>query len=246
MVSMTIHMIASNRSKIHALTVIIMLIVIPVVATIVAADEFNTEVNISPSNQAVPPEEIFSVEIYCIPDQSIKSFEFGLSFDASLLEAISVAEGDIFNGYATFFNPGTIDNTAGNINDVFNLILGSGNISNPGTFVTILFTAKINTGTSFLNLNNVEITNETGYVIISVGNGTVTFEGTNNDPYDPSAPSGPTAGNVDQSGSYSTSTTDPDGDQVQYRFDWDANGAHEYSEWTNLVGSGTSASKSHA
>jgi PKD repeat protein len=246
MVSMTIHMIASNRSKIHALTVIIMLIVIPVVTTIVAADELNTEVNVSPSNQTAPPEETFSVEIYCIPDQSIKSFGFGLSFDASLLEAISVTEGDIFNGHTTFFNPGTIDNTEGNINGVFNLILGPGNISNPGTFVTILFTAKINTGTSFLNLNNVGVTNETGYVIISVGNGTVTVEGTNNDPYDPGTPSGPTARNVDQSGSYSTSTTDPDGDQVQYRFDWDANGAHEYSEWTNLVDSGTSASKSHA
>jgi len=246
MASMTIQMIASNKSKIHALTVIIMLIVISVVTTIVAADEFNTEVNVSPSNQTAPPEETFIVEIYCIPDQSIKSFGFGLSFDASFLEAISVTEGDVFNGYTTFFNPGTIDNTAGNINGVFNLILGSGNISNPGTFVTILFTAKINTGTSFLNLNSVGVTNETGYVIISVGNGTVTVEGTNNDPYDPGTPSGPTAKNVDQSGSYSTSTTDPDGDQVQYRFDWDANGAHEYSEWTNLVDSGTSVSKSHA
>jgi PKD repeat protein len=246
MVSMTIHTIASNRSKIHALTVIIMLIAIPVVTTIVAANEFNTEVSISPSNQTASPEETFSVEIYCIPDQSIKSFGFGLSFDASLLEAISVTEGDIFNDHTTFFNPGTIDNAEGNINDVFNLILGSGNISNPGTFVTILFTAKINTGTSFLNLNNVEVTNETGYVIISVDNGTVTVKGTNNDPYDPGTPSGPTAGNVDQSSSYSTSTTDPDGDQVQYRFDWDADGTHEYSEWTNLVDSGTSASKSHA
>jgi len=242
MVSMTINMIASNRSKIHALTVIIMLIVIPVVTTIVAADEFNTEVNVSPSNQTASPEETFSVEIYCIPDQSIKSFGFDLSFDASLLEAISVTEGDIFNGHGTFFNPGTIDNTAGNINSVFNLIMGSGNVSDPGTFVTILFIAKINTGISILNLLNVGVTDETGYVSISVDDGTVTVEGMNNNPDAPSTPSGPIARNVDQSGSYSTSTTDPDGDQVQYRFDWDANGAHEYSEWTGLVDSGTSAS----
>jgi hypothetical protein len=223
-----------------------MLIVVLFVTTIVAADEFDISVSINPLSQTVSSEETFSVEVYCAPDHPIKSFEFELSFDASLLEAISVTEGDIFNGYATFFNPGTIDNTAGNINGVFNLIMGSGNVSDPGTFVTILFIAKINTGTSILNLLNVGVTDETGYVSISVDDGAVIVEGTSNNPDAPGTPSGPTARNVDQSGSYSTSTTDPDGDQVQYRFDWDANGAHDYSGWTALVDSGTSASKSHA
>jgi PKD repeat protein len=68
----------------------------------------------------------------------------------------------------------------------------------------------------------------------------------NNDaPSNPSTPSGPNSRDVGVSGDYSTSATDS-GEQVQYRFDWDANGAHSYSSWTSLVPSGTSSSLSHS
>jgi len=66
---------------------------------------------------------------------------------------------------------------------------------------------------------------------------------TNNPPNTPSMPDGPTTGNVDTPYTYSTSTTDPNSDQVQYRFDWDDG---TISGWTNLVISGRSASKSHS
>jgi len=194
-----------NRSKIHASTIIVMLIVILFVNTIVAADEFDISVSINPLSQNVSSEETFSVKVYCAPDHPIKSFEFGLSFDASLLEAISVTEGDIFNGYTTFFNPGTIDNAAGTIDGVFNLIMDSGNVSDPGTFVTILFIAKINTGTSILNLLNVGVTNETGYISISVDDGAVIVEGINNNPDAPDIPSG---GDGDGGGSLPSSGGD--------------------------------------
>jgi len=72
---------------------------------------------------------------------------------------------------------------------------------------------------------------------------TVTITNPNSPPNTPSTPSGPTSRTVGQSGTYSTSATDPDGDQVQYRFDW---GDGTTSDWTNLVPSGTSASKSHS
>ena len=65
-------------------------------------------------------------------------------------------------------------------------------------------------------------------------------------PNTPSTPSGSTALNVGVSTSYSTSATDSESDQVQYMFDWDAAGAHEYSSWTSLVPSGTSESMSHS
>jgi len=68
---------------------------------------------------------------------------------------------------------------------------------------------------------------------------------TNSPPNTPSQPSGPNSRNTGQSGTYTTTATDPDGNQVQYRFDWDANGAHDYSSWTSLVNSGTSSSLSH-
>jgi len=69
---------------------------------------------------------------------------------------------------------------------------------------------------------------------------------TNNPPGTPSSPSGPTSLVAGQSAPYLTDATDPDGDQVQYMFDWDANGAHSYSGWTSLVPSGTSGSISHS
>jgi len=68
---------------------------------------------------------------------------------------------------------------------------------------------------------------------------------TNSPPNTQSQPSGPNSRNTGQSGAYTTSATDPDGNQAQYRFDWDANGAHDYRSWTSLVNSGTSSSRSH-
>jgi hypothetical protein len=75
----------------------------------------------------------------------------------------------------------------------------------------------------------------------------VNFNIDDNDPPNvPSIPSGPSSRDVGGSGTYSTSTTDPDGDQVQYRFDWDADGSHDYSSWSLFVNSGQSSSKSHS
>jgi len=57
-------------------------------------------------------------------------------------------------------------------------------------------------------------------------------------PDTPSSPLGPLSLKVNESGTYITNATDPEGDQVQYRFDWDANGSHDYSSWTSLDTSG--------
>ena len=70
---------------------------------------------------------------------------------------------------------------------------------------------------------------------------TVTVE--NNNPNKPSVPDGPTSGKIKNSYTYSTSATDPDGHRVKYGFDWD--GDDEVDDWTSLVNSGETASKSH-
>jgi len=49
---------------------------------------------------------LFNVNVSCVPGQAIKSFEFKLSFNAMFLQVNSVIEGDIFDGYTTFFNNG--------------------------------------------------------------------------------------------------------------------------------------------
>ncbi len=64
-------------------------------------------------------------------------------------------------------------------------------------------------------------------------------------PNTPTTPSGPSWLYSEQLGFFSTITFDPDGDDVQYRFDWDAVGVHNYSEWTSLVPSGEPVNMFH-
>jgi hypothetical protein len=70
----------------------------------------------------------------------------------------------------------------------------------------------------------------------------ITIAAANRAPNTPTTPSGPTSGTVGTSYSYSTSATDPDGDQAKYTFDW----GDGQQTATGLVNSGTSASASHA
>jgi hypothetical protein len=73
----------------------------------------------------------------------------------------------------------------------------------------------------------------------------VTMSEINNKPNKPNIPYGPTIIQVNISGTYATYGTDPDNDMIQYRFDWDAGGSHNYSHWTDLGISGHNAVLSH-
>jgi hypothetical protein len=65
----------------------------------------------------------------------------------------------------------------------------------------------------------------------------------NNPPEQPQRPSGKTPGNVGSTYLYSTTTTDVDGDQVYYLWDW---GDGNFSDWLGPYGSGLTASAQHA
>ena len=84
--------------------------------------------------------------------------------------------GNIFTGYDTYFNSGTINNTTGVVIDVYGLIEGLGNVTGNGTLVSINLTAKNVQGTSALGLYDVGITNETAYIPIDLVNGTVQID----------------------------------------------------------------------
>ena len=62
-------------------------------------------------------------------------------------------------------------------------------------------------------------------------------------PNTPTAPQGPSQGNVNVTYSYSTVATDPDNDAVRYRFNW---GDGTISDWIGPFPSGTSGGTSHA
>jgi hypothetical protein len=256
--------------KINGLIIAVLIATVMLLAfPTVGADEFDTTVSIEPASQTVDAGETFTVNISCVPGQPVKGYEFKMSFDASLLQANSVVEGDIFDGYTTFFNAGTINNNAGSIVDMYNLIVGAGNVSELGTFVTISFTAKTISGVSQLHLYSVGVCDENGYLSTVITDGDVTVNGTynppsppppsgppglppenpgndteeNNPPASPLAISGPTFVEMGVEYGYTVSTTDPDGDGIRYRFDW---GDGILSEWSELADSGVTAALYHS
>jgi outer membrane protein assembly factor BamB len=66
----------------------------------------------------------------------------------------------------------------------------------------------------------------------------------NQPPVTPPTPSGPISGETNISYSFSLSTTDPEGNQIKYGWDWDGDGTVD--EWSSLVPSGTEDNRSHS
>lgn len=143
--------------------------VILAVASIVLLS-LNSAVGGTVINAYIPPGEyhkgdIFDVEILCNTSDFVKAWECMINYDKDVLNAIQVTEGDIFSGYETFFNSGIIDNSYGSIINLYDLILGPGNVSEPGSLITIRFEA-VGIGLSNISLYNVGVTNETAYIPI--------------------------------------------------------------------------------
>jgi len=68
----------------------------------------------------------------------------------------------------------------------------------------------------------------------------------NSPPDTPSTPTGDTPVDVGISHMYETVATDPEGDLISYRFNWNASGVDDYSSWSSWVPSGTPVSMSHS
>ena len=94
-------------------------------------------------------------------------------------------------------------------------------------------TGDENTGTTAYNYRDEGTTGDT-YFTYSCGSAS---------PDKPSKPSGPTSGKAGAEYTYTSSTTDPDGDQVKYGWDW--NGDEVVNEWTNFYNSGETVTTPH-
>jgi hypothetical protein len=136
-----------------------------------------TEVFVSPNSTIAGFNESFYLWVNCTPGQPVNSFEFEMNFNPNVLQAVAVTEGDIFNGFSTMFNSGTINNNAGSIVDIYNLILGVGNVTGNGSFVRVEFETSDSFGGSSISLSDVGVTNESDYVNISTSNGFVFVSG---------------------------------------------------------------------
>lgn len=147
--------------------IIIMLAIVCVTVLVMSDFETNVEIEDISTNSLY-----INVPVTCTPSQPIKAWEFSITFDPDVLQATSVEEGDIFDGYTTFYNPGDINNVNGTIKSIYNLIVGPGMVDEPGSLVVVNFTT-VGEGTTFVTIQNLGITNTTEYVPVSVDNGTI-------------------------------------------------------------------------
>ncbi|WP_254682421.1 putative Ig domain-containing protein [Methanosarcina mazei] len=124
-------------------------------------DEESTEsiIAITPEYQIVKPKQSFGLDITVDPSTPITGTQIDFAFNSSMASANSVIEGDLFKqkGASTFFNEGDINSSGGTIKHIYGLIIGTSNVSSPGTFATVNLTAGNRTGMAEFNLSNVLI-----------------------------------------------------------------------------------------
>jgi hypothetical protein len=105
------------------------------------------------------------VSISCNPNGKwVKGWECKLNFNKNVVQATAVTEGNFFKPpYTTFFNPGIINNTQGKIINIYNLVVGSGNVTANKYLFNVTFTV-IGYGYSNISLSNLGLVNETQYI----------------------------------------------------------------------------------
>lgn len=109
---------------------------------------------VSPATQDVSIGQTFAVDINIdnIPD--LYDYQFSLSFNPAVLMADSITEGALFaDTNDSFFIPGAIDNSTGNITLTADTLLGPvPGVAGPGTIAAVDFTA-LATGTSSIDFS---------------------------------------------------------------------------------------------
>lgn len=158
--------------------VLFCIVTICITLTFIAIANSRNEIRIEPQHQFIHGGDSFDVAIICNPMEPIKSWEFTISYDPTLIIANSVTEGNFFSGYPTFFSPNvTIDNVNGTITKLYDLIVGQGNVTGPGTLITINFTSIALSGVSLIQISDAGVTNETEYLNLSTYGGEIQLYG---------------------------------------------------------------------
>ena len=142
----------------------------------VAGDSITT-VGVDPAAKLVDKAEQFTLDVLVTPAGAIAGAQCDINFDSSLLTVDSVAEGNLLTqgGATSYFNPGTVDNTAGTIRGIAGAITTPGaTVSGQGVFATITFTAGATDGATDAVLSSVIVADINGArADISVTNGGV-------------------------------------------------------------------------
>lgn len=117
-----------------------------------------TKVHILSPN-VILPEKKFTVDLLVDPSTPITGTQLDFAFNSSMASVNNVTEGDLLkqSGAYTIFSSGTINNSAGIVKNIYGFILGTSNVSTPGTVATVNLTAGNKTGMSKFSLSNVII-----------------------------------------------------------------------------------------
>ena len=96
----------------------------------------------------------------------LAGWQFDIVFDPAVLEAVDVSEGDFLktDGGATFFQSGSIDNTAGKITGLIAGRVSEGGVSGTGSVLQVKFEAK-SEGETEIALHNFKFGSSTGEII---------------------------------------------------------------------------------
>lgn len=116
-------------------------------------------ITIAPEYQIIEPNKPFDLGIKIEPKTSVTGTQLNFVFNSSMVSANGATEGDFFkqSGASTIFSGGTIDNSAGEVKYIYGLILGTSNVSSPGTMATVNLTAGNRTGMAEFSFSNVLI-----------------------------------------------------------------------------------------
>ena len=110
--------------------------------------------------------DTFTVHINAEKVTDLSGWQFDLTFDSDVLEAVKVNEGDFLKkeGGTTFFQRGTINNATGKITGLSAALISESGIAGTGTLLSVVFSAKAD-GNSQMALRNFQLGSSAGEVI---------------------------------------------------------------------------------
>ncbi len=110
--------------------------------------------------------DTFTVRVNAEKVTDLSGWQFDLTFDPNVLEAIKVSEGDFLkkDGGTTFFQRGTIDNATGKITGLSAALISESGIAGTGTLLSVVFSAKAD-GNSQMTLRNFQLGSSAGEII---------------------------------------------------------------------------------
>ena len=122
--------------------------------------------------------DTFTMHLSAEDVTNLAGWQFDITFDSDILEAVEVSEGDFLkaNGGTTFFQQGTIDNAAGKIAGLSAALISESGVTGAGILLSVTFSAKTG-GDSQLALHKFQLGSSIGKVIeAEVPNLTITVE----------------------------------------------------------------------